>query len=108
MKQRREGGTIEKRNRHITGWRKLAALLGPSLLLLPVLVLYLSFKGTPHFFLHTLIGWDVALILLLVIATPTWVPAGRISDHADRFDRERRGNGTLSSYIAHPGWATGA
>jgi len=26
------------------------------LLLLPVLILYLSFKGTAHFFLHTLIG----------------------------------------------------
>jgi len=34
--------------------------------LLLVLALYIGFKGTPHFFLHTLMGWDVALVLLLV------------------------------------------
>lgn len=78
MAQQRAGGTIEKRNWHITGWKKLAALLGPSLLLLPILVLYLSFKGTPHFFLHTLMGWDLALILLLVMRY-----AGR---HPSRWD----------------------
>jgi hypothetical protein len=56
MAQQREEATTEKRHWYIAEWRGLAALLGPSLLLLPVLILYLSFKGTPHFFLHTLIG----------------------------------------------------
>ena len=49
-------------------WRGLAALLAPSLLLLPVLILYVRFKGTPHFVLHTLMGWDVALMVLLAAA----------------------------------------
>lgn len=44
---------------------QLAWLFGPSVLLLPVLLFYRHFEGTPHFFLHTLVGWDVALTLLL-------------------------------------------
>ncbi|MDP9379171.1 MAG: hypothetical protein M3Q29_03305 [Chloroflexota bacterium] len=46
-------------------WRGLAALLLPSSPLLFVLVYYAHFGGVPHFFLHTLMGWDVALLLLL-------------------------------------------
>jgi hypothetical protein len=30
-----------------------------------LLSLYFRFGATPHFFLHTLMGWDVALLLLL-------------------------------------------
>jgi len=40
-------------------------LLGPSVLLFPVLALYITFEGTPHFFLYTLVGWDVALVVML-------------------------------------------
>jgi hypothetical protein len=47
-------------------WRPLLTLLRPSAPLLLVLLLYLRFDGTPHFFLHTLTGWDVALTLLLL------------------------------------------
>lgn len=45
--------------------RHLLWLLAPSLLLAPVLAFYVHFEGTPHFFLHTLAGWDVGLVLLL-------------------------------------------
>lgn len=48
-------------------WRRLAWLLGPSVPLLPALALYRRFEGTPHFFLHALMGWDVALIALLTV-----------------------------------------
>jgi hypothetical protein len=57
-------------------WRRLTALLVPSLLLLPLMAFYVRFDGTPHFFLHTLMGWDVGLILLLLGAyygqPPRW------------------------------------
>jgi len=36
--------------------RRLAEILLPSVLLLPVPLLYLNFEGTPHFFLHTFVG----------------------------------------------------
>lgn len=52
--------------------RRLSFLLGPSILLIPVLVLYLHYDGTPHFFLHSLTGWDVALVLLLVASYYGW------------------------------------
>ncbi len=45
--------------------RGLAALLLPSIPLLFVFAYYARFEGVPHFLLHTLIGWDVALLLLL-------------------------------------------
>jgi hypothetical protein len=48
-----------------SGWGVSGLLLGPSALLLPILGLYESFDGLGHFFLHTLTGWDVALVLLL-------------------------------------------
>ena len=67
MTPKREGAATKKQNTYIPGWRELALLLGPSVLLLPVLILYLRFKGTPHFFLHTLIGWNVALVVLLAL-----------------------------------------
>lgn len=67
MRQRRKSTVPEKRNTPTPRWRALAVLLGPSVLLLPILVLYLRFKGTLHFFLHTLIGWDAALVLLLAV-----------------------------------------
>lgn len=50
---------------HPTPVRRLAWLFSPSVLLLPVFLFYRHFDGTAHFFLHTLVGWDVALILLL-------------------------------------------
>ncbi len=49
----------------MTYWRILAWLFGPSLPLMLVFILYQRFDGTPHFFLHTLMGWDVGLIVLL-------------------------------------------
>jgi hypothetical protein len=45
--------------------RLLTTLLAPSAPLLLLLLLYERFEGAPHFFLHTLMGWDVALIALL-------------------------------------------
>lgn len=45
--------------------RGLVPLLLPSVVLLPVFAFYLYFEGAPHFFLHALSGWDVALVLLL-------------------------------------------
>ncbi len=66
MREQSKAEATERRNPQMYRWRQLAMVLGPSLLLLPVLGLYLYFKGTPHFFLHTLIGWDVALVLLLL------------------------------------------
>ncbi len=50
-------------------WKLVVVLLGPSVLLFPVLALYITFEGTPHFFLHTLVGWDVALVVLLGATT---------------------------------------
>ena len=40
-------------------------LAGPSLLLLGPLLFYRHFGGLPHFALHTLMGWDVGLLVLL-------------------------------------------
>lgn len=68
MTQQRQGAATEMQNTCIPRWRELLVLLAPSALLLPVLAFYLRFKGTPHFFLHTLIGWDVDLVLLLALA----------------------------------------
>jgi peroxiredoxin Q/BCP len=47
-------------------------LLAPSALLVPVGLLYLHFGGTPHFFLHSLAGWDLGLILLLAAGSRGW------------------------------------
>ncbi len=46
--------------------RRLAIILLPSSFLLPVLLLYLNADGTAHFFLHTLMGWNIGLVLLSV------------------------------------------
>ena len=47
-------------------WRsRTLRLFGPSLVLLPVFALYQRYDGLPHFFLHTLMGWDVGLCALL-------------------------------------------
>ncbi|GEM_PF-2716006 len=48
--------------------RGLLVLCGPSLLLLAPFAFYQRFGGLPHFALHTLMGWDVGLIVLLVVA----------------------------------------
>ncbi len=50
----------------------MGLLFGPSILLLPGFILYLVFGGTPHFFLHSLVGWDLALILLLTASYFGW------------------------------------
>jgi len=44
---------------------QLVFLMLPSAVLTALLALELSFGATRHFFLHTLTGWDVALIGLL-------------------------------------------
>jgi hypothetical protein len=54
-----------KRDLVLTFWLRLGLLMLPSAVLTALLVLELRFGGTPHFFLHTLMGWDVALIGLL-------------------------------------------
>ncbi|MBF6590213.1 MAG: hypothetical protein IVW57_06725 [Ktedonobacterales bacterium] len=48
------------------GWWRVAWLFGPSVVLLPVLVVYLYFEGVPHFLSHTLMGWNGGLLLLLL------------------------------------------
>lgn len=50
------------------GVRSLAILFGPSLLLPGPFVFYLHFGGVPHFLVHTLMGWDAGLIVLLIAA----------------------------------------
>lgn len=50
-------------------WKRGVVLLLPSLVLLPVFVFYVQYDGTAHFFLHTLMGWNVGLILLLALTT---------------------------------------
>ncbi len=49
-------------------WRDLLTLLGPQVLLLPALIFYIRYDGANHFFLHTLMGWLVALTVLLALA----------------------------------------
>lgn len=44
---------------------QLAFLFMPTLALTPLLGLEFYFNGTQHFALHTLMGWDVALLGLL-------------------------------------------
>ncbi|MGD9889910.1 MAG: hypothetical protein AB7R89_01495 [Dehalococcoidia bacterium] len=46
-------------------WQPLVSLLALSLPLLLLLALYYRFDGTPHFFLHTLTGWNIGLVRLL-------------------------------------------
>lgn len=57
---------------------RLGRLLLPSALLLPVLWVYAQFDGTPHFALHTLTGWVVALLLLL------WLTLDGVPEAAQR------------------------
>lgn len=45
---------------------RLTLLLAPSALLVPLLALELYLGGARHVLLHTLVGWDVALIGLLL------------------------------------------
>ena len=47
------------------GSRALLAVFGPSVPLLLLLLVYYRFEGVGHFFVHTLMGWDLALVLLL-------------------------------------------
>lgn len=49
-------------------WRRIGRFAAPSLLLVIGLIRYWQSGSVPHFFLHALMGWDVALILLLVTA----------------------------------------
>lgn len=62
------------RGERLRSWSSFGWLLGPSAVLLPVLAVYLRFEGAPHFVLHLLMGWDVALTLLLAAtyAGPVW------------------------------------
>lgn len=53
------------------GWG-LGTLFGPSVLLLPVLAVYVRYKAPQHFFVHTLMGWDLALSLLLTATFRGW------------------------------------
>lgn len=48
--------------------RRLLWLGAPSLLLAPVFAFYAVYDGAPHFFLHTFMGWDVGLLLLLLFS----------------------------------------
>ncbi len=45
-----------------------------------ILIVYLVFDGWPHFFLHVLTGWDVALVGLLAATYYTDGSAGRRRD----------------------------
>lgn len=45
---------------------RLALLLLPSALLAPLLVVETQFGALQHFLLHTLAGWDIALLGLLI------------------------------------------
>ena len=47
-------------------WRAVAVLFLPSTVLAPIAVFYQQYDGAPHFFLHTLMGWDVGLAALLL------------------------------------------
>jgi len=58
--------TDNERGAFIHPLRRLAMILLPSSLLLPVLILYLNAGGTSHFFLHTLMGWNIGLVLLSI------------------------------------------
>jgi hypothetical protein len=44
---------------------QFALLLAPTLALSPLFAIELYFGGAQHFFLHTLMGWNVALLALL-------------------------------------------
>ena len=44
---------------------QLALLFAPTLALAPLFGIELYFGGAQHFFLHTLMGWDIALLALL-------------------------------------------
>lgn len=48
-------------------WHRLGRFFGPSLLLIIGFIMYGRAGSTPHFFLHALMGWDVALLLLLTM-----------------------------------------
>lgn len=50
-----------------------AAILGlPALLLLAPALSYWRYGGVPHFLLHTLVGWDVGLLILLTARLRDW------------------------------------
>jgi hypothetical protein len=49
----------------LTFWLRMGLLMLPSAVLTALLALELRFGATNHFFLHTLTGWDIALIGLL-------------------------------------------
>ncbi len=52
--------------------RNAGILLWPSLLLIAPSIFYWHFGGVPHFLLHTLMGWDVGLLLLLAATLLGW------------------------------------
>ena len=53
--------------------RRSAFILGaPALLLLAPLLFYQHFGGVPHFLLHTFMGWDVGLLILLAAHLAGW------------------------------------
>ncbi len=61
-----------KRRRSQAWLRHAGVLLAPSLLLIAPFVFYRYFGGVPHFLLHTLMGWDVGLLLLLAATLVGW------------------------------------
>lgn len=69
-----------RNKRDVSGGGRLVWLFGPSAVLVPVLAEYVRFEGAPHFLLHTLAGWDIALIVLLIAAD-----AGRPWSRLDGF-----------------------
>lgn len=57
--------------------KQLIKFLLPSALLFWILIVYFVFDGWPHFFLHLLIGWDIALLGLLAVTYYTGQGAGQ-------------------------------
>ena len=47
-------------------WNRIGRVVAPSLLLAIGLIRYWQAGSAPHFFLHALVGWDIALVLLLI------------------------------------------
>ena len=53
--------------------RRAGLILGtPALLLIAPFLFYQHFGGVPHFLLHTLMGWDIGLLVLLAARLLGW------------------------------------
>jgi peroxiredoxin len=83
------------------GGRSPAWLLIPSAALLPVLAVYVRSGGTPHFFVHVFMGWDVALVLLLAATLYGTRPRrGQARSRGPRWSFRLRRDGLLPLALA--------